>query len=179
MPLLSEPRLFLRASGFTLVELLVVIAIIGVITAVIFASFSNARNSGSDAAIKSEVETIRKQVELYSTQNQLLYDTASTVGTAPAVATCGTTGMWSDFTIQEAVKAVVANAGSATVNNVANQSVFCKSTSSTWTIAVVLKSDTTKAWCADHLGRSRRIATPGSLAAGLSFGGVSGCPAAN
>ncbi len=54
-----------RSQGFTLIELLVVIAIIGILSAVVLASLNTARSKGNDAAIQSDLSTIRVQAELY------------------------------------------------------------------------------------------------------------------
>jgi prepilin-type N-terminal cleavage/methylation domain-containing protein len=51
--------------GFTLIELLVVIAIIGILASVVLASLNSARDKGSDAAIKSNLNNARAQAELY------------------------------------------------------------------------------------------------------------------
>ncbi len=51
-------------KGFTLVELLVVVAIITVLSSVVLASTGAARNKGADAAAKSDVNSIRTQIEL-------------------------------------------------------------------------------------------------------------------
>jgi prepilin-type N-terminal cleavage/methylation domain-containing protein len=53
------------SGGFTLIELLVVIAIIGVLSAVVLASLNTARSKGNDAAIQSNLSSIRSQSELY------------------------------------------------------------------------------------------------------------------
>jgi type II secretory pathway pseudopilin PulG len=45
--------------------LLVVIAIIGVLSSVVLASLNSARSKGSDAAIQSDLQTVRTQAEIY------------------------------------------------------------------------------------------------------------------
>ena len=50
--------------GFTLIELLVVIAIIGILSSVVLASLNQARQRGADAAVKSNLSTVRVQAEL-------------------------------------------------------------------------------------------------------------------
>ena len=52
-------------KGFTLIELLVVIAIIGILASVVLASLNSARDSGQDAANKSNINNMRAQAELF------------------------------------------------------------------------------------------------------------------
>lgn len=59
----------LKNRGFTLIELLVVIAIIGILASVVLASLNSARDKGADAAIKSTINNMRAQAELFYDDN--------------------------------------------------------------------------------------------------------------
>ena len=52
-------------KGFTLIELLVVVAIIGILASVVLASLNSARNKGKDAAVKSQLSSMRGQAEIF------------------------------------------------------------------------------------------------------------------
>ena len=67
--------------GFTLIELLVVIAIIGILAAVVLASLNSARDKGSDAAVKSNLNNMRAQAELYYDDNSRTYGTETSACT--------------------------------------------------------------------------------------------------
>lgn len=70
----------LKQRGFTLIELLVVIAIIGILASVVLASLNQARDKGSDAAIKSNLNNIRAQAELVYDNNNRDYTNVCTDG---------------------------------------------------------------------------------------------------
>jgi prepilin-type N-terminal cleavage/methylation domain-containing protein len=67
-------------KGFTLIELLVVIAIIGILSAVVLASLNTARDKGADAAVRSNLNNIRAQAELYYDENGLTYNGVCATG---------------------------------------------------------------------------------------------------
>jgi prepilin-type N-terminal cleavage/methylation domain-containing protein len=67
-----------KSRGFTLIELLVVIAIIGILSSVIFASLSIAREKSRDSKRVAEVGQVRKALEIYYDMNQTYPSTTPT-----------------------------------------------------------------------------------------------------
>ena len=72
--------------GFTLIELLVVIAIIGILSAVVLASLNTARAKGTDAQIKSALNTVQTQAALDYDAYPNAYAGATLAPAASAVA---------------------------------------------------------------------------------------------
>jgi prepilin-type N-terminal cleavage/methylation domain-containing protein len=67
-----------QRKGFTLIELMVVIAIIGILSAVGFVSFTNARISARDAKRKQDLRAVKVALELYYQKNRR-YPTTTTL----------------------------------------------------------------------------------------------------
>ncbi|HWH07406.1 MAG TPA: type II secretion system protein [Candidatus Paceibacterota bacterium] len=140
--------------GFTLIELLVVIAIIGILSAVVLASLNTARNKGADAAVKSNIETIRTQAELFYDNNSNRYNTN---GTSAATGSCATanTMFAADTTISNALtQAGTAGGGTAVCHMNAAGSAYA--------VAAPLKTlsgTATQYYCIDSTGNAKTTTT--------------------
>jgi prepilin-type N-terminal cleavage/methylation domain-containing protein len=151
-------------KGFTLIELLVVIAIIGILSSVVLASLNSARNKGTDAAVKSQLATLRAQAEV-------VYDVANTYGvqattTCVSKATCtfsSGTGIWADLTFKTAVQ----NAANSSPNNTQTSAyaTVYGGNANYWAVASTLKQDNSKMWCVDSAGLSKEMTTVPASAA--------------
>ena len=116
-------------KGFTLIELLVVIAIIGVLSSVVLASLNSARSKGNNVAVRSNLDTIRSQAQLYVDDHS---------GSFASVCTA-------DTTVVSAIKAAKA-AGSGTG--------VCNDSATAWAAQVQFKNTADGYACVDSLGIS-------------------------
>ena len=69
----------LRQSGFTLVELLIVVIILGILAAVVIPQFNTAAAESKEAAVASDLATVRQAIELYKVQHNDSFPTSSFV----------------------------------------------------------------------------------------------------
>jgi prepilin-type N-terminal cleavage/methylation domain-containing protein len=139
-----------KSRGFTLIELLVVIAIIGILSAIVLASLSTARNKENDAKIEGQMDQIRAAAEIYSSNN----------------GTSGYTGLNS-----------VSSSDTSGLYNLEASSTYPGGVSPTWTSAVSSTvwvawhqlSSNTNYWCVDNSGNSKlETSAPGAA--------VTACP---
>ena len=52
-------------KGFTLVEILIVVVILGILAAIVIPQFTDASTEAKEASLKSTLQTVRSQIELY------------------------------------------------------------------------------------------------------------------
>ncbi len=56
-------------KGFTLVEILIVVVILGILAAIVIPQFSSASQEASLNSLKSDLQTVRSQIQLYKIQH--------------------------------------------------------------------------------------------------------------
>ncbi len=153
------------SRGFTLIELLVVIAIIGMLASIVLVALGSTRNKGNDAAIKSNLSTIRSQAEVYAINNGNSYgsfngDTVPTLTGSGSVCLTQTTGnLFADPTIKSAMTAAQRASGNV---------MTCYSNGNSWAVLVALRlPNAGSAWCADSTGFAGVVTTASQLSNAL------------
>jgi prepilin-type N-terminal cleavage/methylation domain-containing protein len=54
--------------AFTLIEILIVVVILGILAAIVIPQFTDASQDAMEANVRSQLQTIRSQIELYNVQ---------------------------------------------------------------------------------------------------------------
>ena len=148
-----------KNKGFTLIELLVVIAIIGILSSVVLASLSSARNKGKDAAVKSQLASMKAQAEIfYSAGNTYLGLCASTTGGF------GGTGGPGLLLATKDAEGVATTIQVAAADVGGTDHVTCHDAVDTWVVDAPLVADATTGamFCVDSSGVSK-VETTGML----------------
>lgn len=141
-----------RRRGFTLIELLVVIAIINVLSAIVLASLSKARQNANDVAIRANLATIQVQAEVYAYANGNNYGASLSNGDCFIT---GSTRMVNDSTINKALTAIK-NIGAGTIEG-HDKSTVCniRKTSNETGYAIQAQLMSGDIWCIDSAGTNR------------------------
>ena len=163
--------------GFTLIELLVVIAIIGILSAVVLASLNTARSKGNDAAIKSNLDTIRTQSAIFYDSNNGWSNGGAAAITGTGTLTTPTTAMCNALTanmeifndtsvvkaIQSADKAAGGNSNPTGPTQAATAKVLCVMDAAAsgakptlWAVTGPLNATGAGWWCVDSTGNAKQ-----------------------
>jgi general secretion pathway protein G len=68
--------------AFTLIEILIVVVILGILAAIVIPQFTDASDDAMQASVRSQLQTLRSQIELYNVQNPAnQYDATTAVAT--------------------------------------------------------------------------------------------------
>ena len=73
-----------KHKGFTLIEILIVVVILGILAAIVIPQFTDASQEAAESNLRSQLQTIRSQIELYNVQNPatMFDDTVAAPGDA-------------------------------------------------------------------------------------------------
>jgi len=82
--------------AFTLIEILIVVVILGILAAIVIPQFSDASTEANEANVRSQLQTLRGQLELYKVQHNDEF---------PDLATNG----WQDLIDQDYIQAAPRN----------------------------------------------------------------------
>ena len=139
-----------RSRGFTLIELLVVIAIIGILSSVVLASLNTARFRGNDAAIQSDLFSIKTQAEIfYGGMGNNGYNPNAAIANGDCKLSSSMFVV--DTTIAKAlVGADNANGGGA---------IACNASVTAYAVSAALSSEPSNYWCVDSTGNSSKSAS--------------------
>lgn len=69
--------------AFTLIEILIVVVILGILAAIVIPQFTDASDQANVASMKSQLQTMRSQIELFRIQDVVAYNAWDPILAAP------------------------------------------------------------------------------------------------
>jgi len=148
-----------RNKGFTLIELLVVIAIIGILSTVVLAFLSGARNKAFDAKVKSEMRQLINAAGIFYAVNGV-YDADGIFSGGDCVITSPTRIVLGEVFADTQVERLIKDLPGAR----------CWNDKTSYLVIVPFKAQTNKAWCADSQNNTVMVKNPPPPNAGGASG---------
>lgn len=153
--------------GFTLIELLVVIAVVGLLSSIILASLTSARNKSINSTIINNMQSVRSTAELYYDNHNNSYGLPVPVnGSGVDGSPCGLNllsgTLFSDPKVIEAVNASLALTQGAVPLNQAICGIGPNG--QTWSLSVPLRPN--GFWCVASVGIALRGITADETSGG-------------
>lgn len=137
--------------GFTLIELLVVVAIVGLLASITLGYLSSARKKGDDAAVKSNLATMRSVTEIFYLDNSNSYlpvgGSSFEIAPCPAYNPSGTNMLSRDKVVSTSITEATRRGEGSSCYNSANA----------WAAAVGLKLTPNTSWCVDVTGAAKLV----------------------
>ena len=151
-----------KNKGFTLIELLVVIAIIGILSSVVLASLSNARDKGKDASVRAQLASMKAQAELFYSKAET-YDGLC----AEAQGTNGFGGVSGPGLLNAAHLSSGSASGDPVIDpttGITGLTSVCNDSTDNWAVQVPLSGSVASGsgilvYCADNTGLSKETST--------------------
>lgn len=143
-----------RANAFTLVEILIVVVILGILAAIVIPQFTKASESAVRSTLKSQLQTLVSQIELYRVRNR---------GTYPEIGDGQSNNGWGDLIDEGYIKTEPLNAYVGMTNLVTGDN----------TAMAIARDDATSGWVTDGSGGLWAVGYDPTPVAGFDDGKLS------
>lgn len=149
-----------KNKGFTLIELLVVIAIIGILASVVLASLSSARDKGKDAAVKSQLASLKAQAELYYAKGETYLGVCSGIQTDNGFGGTAGPGLFNAAYKSSGSAGTIASPSTNDDDVNGGLVATCNDASESWVVEVPLSTSADSKpvmYCSDNTGLSKEV----------------------
>lgn len=116
-----------KYTGFTIVELLIVIVVIGILAAITIVAYTGFQERARFAAMRSDIASLNKAIQLYYADNGTYPITQTTLGTACSGSWCGFDQATNDNFIPGLVPKYLSSTTQLPTSNASNETYLYRS----------------------------------------------------